>query len=72
MIKVIVPNKGYNEKAFGVHFRNGVGIFEDEEKGRKVARRMGYEIEEEEKKAPAKKAPKRKTPAKKEDNKVEG
>lgn len=65
MIKVIVPNKNYNEKVFGVQFHNGVAEFEDEEKGREIAKRFGYEVEEQ-KTAPAKRKT-RKAPTKKEE-----
>lgn len=60
-VKVIVPNKGYNEVFLGVEFKDGVGIFEDEALAKSVAETLGYEIEEiKEAKAPAKKsAPKK-------------
>lgn len=45
-VKVTVPNKGYNEYYFGVHFIDGVAVFEDEDKGKKVASRLGYKVEE--------------------------
>lgn len=69
MIKVIVPNKKYNERYFGVQFVDGVAIFEDEKEGKAIADRLGYEVVEE-KKVPTKtkpKAPVKKAPAKKAD-----
>ena len=69
VIKVIVPNKQYNDKAHGVQFNNGVAEFENEAYGREIAKRLGYKVEEVTKpavKAEAEKAPaKRKAPAKK-------
>lgn len=71
-VKVTVPNKNYNEFYFGVQFKNGVAVFEDEKKGKEVASRLGYQVEE----IPAvkaeenKPAPKRK-PAKKATEKKE-
>ncbi|MFA2595275.1 hypothetical protein ABR772_25835 [Bacillus cereus] len=55
MIKVIVPNKGYNAEFAGVHFVNGVGLFEDEALGKQIAADFGYEIEAEVKEAKPKK-----------------
>lgn len=70
--KVIVPNKHYSEFYFGVQFKNGVAVFEDEDRAKRIADRMGYEVEpikadtKEDSKAAPKKAPaKRKAPAKK-------
>ena len=71
MIKVIVPNKQYNDKAHGVQFNNGGAEFENEAYGRESAKRLGYKVEEVTKpevkaEAEAEKAPaKRKAPAKK-------
>lgn len=65
MIKVVVPNKNYNERYFGVEFKNGEAIFQDAEQGRRIAQRLGYEVielEEQETEKPAdapKKAPAR-------------
>lgn len=61
-VKVIVPNKNYNEKAFGKQFKNGVAEFEDEKKAKAIAYRLGYKVE----KVPAKrKASTKKTASKK-------
>lgn len=71
-VKVTVPNKNYNEFYFGVQFKNGVAVFEDGAKGKEVASRLGYEVEEisteksEEKKPAPKRKPARKTTGKKE------
>jgi hypothetical protein len=59
-IKVSVRNKDFNGYRGGVYFKNGVGVFEDEAKGRSLAHSFGYEIVEEEKKDEDKKeAPKK-------------
>ncbi|MFG3611438.1 hypothetical protein [Rummeliibacillus stabekisii] len=63
-VKVIVPNKNYSQKFAGVPFVNGVGIFEDEALGRRIAVTMGYELEAEAaEKAPKAEAPKKETKA---------
>jgi len=56
VIKVIVPNKGYNAEFAGVHFINGIGLFEDEALAKQIAADFGYEIEAEVKEAKPKKA----------------
>lgn len=45
-IEVHVPNKSYNGVLGGVHFRRGVGIFENEIKGKQIAEEFGFEIVE--------------------------
>lgn len=68
-VKVIVPNKNYNESYFGEQFVNGVAVFEDEKKGREIAERLGYQVEEikvEKPKAPVKRKPAKKATEKKE------
>jgi len=57
-IKVIVPNKNFNGLRGGVQFKNGQAVFEDEEKGRKLAEDLGYAVEEIEKKSTPKKTTK--------------
>lgn len=44
-IKVIVPNKNYTAVYHGEQFTKGVAIFEDEDKGRLIAGRLGYKVE---------------------------
>lgn len=66
-VKVIVPNKYYSEHVFGVQFKNGEAVFEDEKRGKAIANRLGYKVEPVKK--PAK--PKAKAPAKKEADKAE-
>lgn len=44
-VKVIVPNKHYNEQYFGVQFKDGVAVFEDEKLAKSVSNRLGYRIE---------------------------
>lgn len=74
MIKIVVPNKQYNETVHGFTFVRGVAVSEDDEAGRKFAKRFGYSVEEVEQeesdvpKKPRKTAPK-KAVAKKEDKK---
>lgn len=65
-VKVIVPNTHYNAVFLGVQFKDGVGIFEDEELAKNIAQTLGYKVEPiEEEKAEAKKAPEKKSTAKK-------
>jgi hypothetical protein len=45
-IEVHVPNKAYNGVLGGVHFRRGVGIFENEVKGKELASEFGFEVVE--------------------------
>ncbi|MGG0487258.1 hypothetical protein ABEY65_28310 [Priestia aryabhattai] len=45
-IEVHVPNKAYNGVLGGVHFRRGVGVFEDEARGKVIAEEFGFEIVE--------------------------
>lgn len=45
-IEVHVPNKAYNGILGGVHFRRGVGTFENEVKGKQIAEEFGFEIVE--------------------------
>lgn len=45
-IEVHVPNKVYNGVLGGVHFRRGVGIFENEVKGKQIAEEFGFEVVE--------------------------
>ncbi|WP_042338035.1 hypothetical protein [Bacillus andreraoultii] len=47
-IKVKVPLNSFNGYRGGVKFRNGIGVFEDEEHGRFIAESLGYEIIEDE------------------------
>lgn len=68
-VKVIVPSRTYNEKAFGVQFVNGEATFEDEKLAKDIAVALGYEIEKLEK--PEVKAPAKKQPAKRSAKKVE-
>lgn len=49
-IKVIVPNKNFNGLRGGVKFKQGQAVFEDEAKGRDLAKDLGYTVEEFEKK----------------------
>lgn len=44
-VKVIVPNKNYTAVYHGVQFTKGVAVFEDEDKGRLIAGRLGYKVE---------------------------
>lgn len=71
-VKVKVPYERFNGYRGGVYFKNGIGVFEDEEKGRKLAASLGYEIIEEKSKTTKKtetkenkKATKKKTTDKK-------
>lgn len=75
-VKVIVPSKTYNEKAFGVQFVNGEATFEDEQLANNVAETLGYKVvqldgadsEPEAKgKAPAKRQPAKRTAKKAEE-----
>ncbi len=63
-----VPNKGYEGYYGGVRFHKGVGIFEDEELAKELAKRYGYEVVkvdgEKEAEAGEKTAPKKKSPRK--------
>ncbi|MGE6629605.1 hypothetical protein [Bacillus sp. NPDC077027] len=43
-VKVVVPNKSYNEVFLGIQFANGEGIFEDEKLAKEIADTLGYEI----------------------------
>lgn len=76
MIKIVVPNKNYNETVHGFTFVRGVAVSEDVEAGRKFAKRFGYSVEEdkqEEKEVPKK--PRKTAPKKavsKKDDKKEG
>lgn len=66
-VKVITPNDKYNQKYAGVQFERGVGIFEDEDKGKKIAKFLGYKvvaIGKAEPKVEAKVEPKAEEPAK--------
>ena len=45
-VEMHVPNKGYNGIYGGVRFHGGVGIFEDVEVAKELAKRYGYEIVE--------------------------
>lgn len=67
-VKVIVPNINYNEFYFGVQFKDGVAIFEDEAEARKIAARLDYIVEpiEAEKPKAKPKTKAKKTPTKKE------
>lgn len=64
-IKIKVPNANFNGERGGVQFKNGVGIFEDEELGKRIAYDKGYEIieldKEKETKAETKKTTKKTT-----------
>lgn len=64
-VKVIVKNKGFNGIRGGVKFANGVGVFEDADHGKEVARFFGYEVEPIEENKPAKKTTTRKTTTRK-------
>lgn len=46
-IKVKVQSDKFNGIRGGVRFVNGIGVFEDEEYGRYIAKSLGYEIIEE-------------------------
>jgi hypothetical protein len=61
MVKVIVPNKGFNGEIAGVLFKNGVGEFTDLELAKSIAEDFGFEVEEEKKevKKPVKKSTKK-------------
>jgi hypothetical protein len=43
-IEMHVPNKQYDGYYGGVRFHKGVGIFEDVEKAKELAKRYGFEI----------------------------
>lgn len=62
-IKVKVPNGNFNGERGGIKFEKGIGIFEDEVKGREIAASFGYEIIEE-KKEESKEEPKEEEPKK--------
>lgn len=64
-IKVIVKDKNFNGERGGVKFEKGVGIFEDEERGRELADSLRYKVEEIEKPKPKAKPAPKKTTAKK-------
>ncbi|WP_407708533.1 hypothetical protein ACIU4M_00795 [Bacillus altitudinis] len=66
-IKVVVPNKSYNEVFLGVQFTNGEGIFEDEKLAKEIADTLGYEIvkDQAEPETVEEEKPKRKAPVKK-------
>lgn len=63
-VKVIVPSATYDEEYWGVKFNNGVGIFEDEDKARSIAKILGYKVEPLEPAEPPKKTAPRKAPTK--------
>jgi len=66
-VKVVVPNKSYNESFLGVQFTNGEGIFEDEKLAKEIADTLGYEIvkDQAEPEIVEEEKPKKKTQAKK-------
>lgn len=64
-IKVIIPNSKFNGEDYGVKFKDGVAIFEDEARGRNIADSLRYEVEEIEKPKPKAKPAPKKTTAKK-------
>lgn len=68
-VKVIVPSKTYNERAFGVQFVNGEAVFKDEKLAKDIASALGYEVQKLAEDKP--KAPAKKQPVKKETKKVE-
>jgi hypothetical protein len=58
-IKVKVPNGNFDGVRGGIKFEKGVGIFEDEAKGREIAASFGYEIVEDVKVEDKTEAPKK-------------
>jgi hypothetical protein len=60
-IKVKVPNGNFNGERGGIKFEKGIGIFEDEAKGREIASSFGYEIIEEKKEESKEEEPKKTT-----------
>jgi hypothetical protein len=47
MVKVIVPNKGFDGEIAGVQFKNGEGEFDNVDLAKAVAEDFGFEVEEE-------------------------